>query len=66
MYHDYASQSYYIKAHATQLINEAVQARQAREMNPKAEPEVVSKQKKSFFSSFGTMTSPNALVRHDI
>lgn len=66
MYHDYASQSYYIKAHANQLINEAVQARQAREIHPQAEPEIVSKQKKSFFSSFGTIASPNTLVRHDI
>jgi hypothetical protein len=66
MYHDYASQSYYIKAHATELINEAIQARQAREIRAQAEPKVVSKQKKSFFSSFDTIASPNTLIRHDI
>jgi hypothetical protein len=66
MYHDYASQSHYVKAHTTRLINEANQARQAREMRLQAEPKAVSKQKKTFFSSFGTIASPNTLVRHDI
>lgn len=66
MYYDYASQSYYVKAHATQLTNEATKARQAQEVRTNAEPKTVSKQKKPFFSSFGTMAYPNTLVRHDI
>jgi hypothetical protein len=66
MYHDYSSQSYYVKAHANRLISEARQARQAQEYRLAAPAKLVSKQKKAFFSSFGTISNSNALVRHDI
>lgn len=66
MYHDYASQAYYIKARSTQLINEAAQARQAREFHKNTEPKTVLKKEKAFRASFGTLPCPNMLVRHDI
>ena len=65
MYHDYASQSYYIKAHTQRLISEAAQARKAQEYR-RTEPKTVSIQKKVYFSSFDTVLNPNTLVRHDI
>ena len=67
MYFDYASQSYYVKSHVTNLINEAKQAQLAQEYRLSTETNSVSKQKKAFFSSFGTISSVNTtLVRHDI
>ncbi len=66
MYHDYASQYYYTKTYTDRLIAEARQARQAQEYRLSAEPRLVSKQKKAFFSSFGPISSANTLIRHDI
>lgn len=66
MYNDYTSQSYYIKARANQFINEARMAHKAQEYRLGTEPKLESKQKKAFFSSFGTISNANTFVRHDI
>jgi hypothetical protein len=57
MFHDYTTQSYYIKSHAAQLISEAARVRLAQEFRLTRKTQLTLKSKKASFATLGAATS---------